>query len=228
MYPLCHGSVHTPLPRPATIPEKGVELGWVIGGQITGGQDKINMPTDECICSARCITVGETEHKVCPGPEVGKSRAKSDNSFGFGHVSLGLATNDECICSASCKGNNCRKLMFKRDQEQGIKYCPDLDIDLPVYHHIEYKPRYSAKQNNIFKLDTDTDTMKTQYIVHVEPDHTGVEVKACTSLEEGMDVELELDRMEVIMVNMMFDVEVWEEEGEEREEPRILARQEGD
>jgi hypothetical protein len=43
-----------------------------------------------------------------------------------------------------------------------------------------------------------------------------------------MDVELELDRMEVIMVNMMFDIEVWEEEGEEREEPRMLARQEGE
>ena len=35
-----HGSVHTPLSGPATIPEKGVELGWVIGGVYTaGGQD---------------------------------------------------------------------------------------------------------------------------------------------------------------------------------------------
>ena len=43
-----------------------------------------------------------------------------------------------------------------------------------------------------------------------------------------MDVELELDRMEVIMVNMMFSMDVWEEEGEEREEPRMLSRQEGE
>ena len=31
--------VHTPLLRPVTIPEKGVELGWVIGGHTTEGQD---------------------------------------------------------------------------------------------------------------------------------------------------------------------------------------------
>ena len=41
-------------------------------------------------------------------------------------------------------------------------------------------------------------------------------------------MELKLDRMEVIIVNMMFDMEVWEEEGEEREEPQMLARQEGE
>ena len=31
--------MYTPLLRTAIIPEKGVELGWVIGGQTTGGQD---------------------------------------------------------------------------------------------------------------------------------------------------------------------------------------------
>ena len=39
VYPHCCSSVHTPLPRPATIHEKGVELGCVIGGHITVGQD---------------------------------------------------------------------------------------------------------------------------------------------------------------------------------------------
>ena len=64
--------------------------------------------------------------------------------------------------------------MFKQELEQGIKYCPNLEFDLPVYNHIEYKPRYSAKQNNIFKLDTDT--VQTQCsIKHIEPDHTGKE-----------------------------------------------------
>ena len=107
-------------------------------------------------------------------PHCRNNKAKSSNIFGVEIVSLGLATKDECICSASCD-NNCTKIMFRKELELGIKYCPNLEIDLPVYHHIEYKPRYSEKQNNIFKLDTDTDTMKTQYIVHVEPDHTGME-----------------------------------------------------
>ena len=35
--PLHHGGVHTPLPGTSTIPEKGVELGWVIGGVYTAG-----------------------------------------------------------------------------------------------------------------------------------------------------------------------------------------------
>ena len=64
--------------------------------------------------------------------------------------------------------------MFKKDQEQGIKYCPNLEIDLPIYHHIEYKPRYSAKPNKIFKLDTDT--VQTQCgNMHIKPDRTGKE-----------------------------------------------------
>ena len=35
-YPDHHGVVHTPLPRPFTISEKGVDLGLVIGGHTTG------------------------------------------------------------------------------------------------------------------------------------------------------------------------------------------------
>ena len=34
VYPPHCSSVYTPLPRPATIPEKGMELGRVIGGHI--------------------------------------------------------------------------------------------------------------------------------------------------------------------------------------------------
>ena len=34
----------------------------------------------------------------------------------------------------------------------GIKYCRGLD--LPKYEHMEYKPRYSARRNNIFKMGT--------------------------------------------------------------------------
>ena len=65
--------------------------------------------------------------------------------------------------------------MLRKELEIGIKYCPSLEIDLPVYHHIEYKPRYSAKLNNIFKLDTNTDILKTQFSVHIEPDRIGRE-----------------------------------------------------
>ena len=39
MDPHHYGSVHTPLPRPATIPKKGVESGCVIGLHTAGGQD---------------------------------------------------------------------------------------------------------------------------------------------------------------------------------------------
>ena len=40
-----------------------------------------------------------------------------------------------------------------------------------------------------------------------------------------MDWELKLDEMEVTMVERMFDVEVWEEEGDVREGPQMFARQ---
>ena len=52
----------------------------------------------------------------------------------------------------------------------GMKYCPSLDIELPVYKHMEYKSRHSAKQNYIFKLDTDSHILETQITVHIKPD----------------------------------------------------------
>ena len=106
--------------------------------------------------------VGEAEHDFCSGLRVGNSKAKNINIFGVGIVSLGLQTKDECICSATC-GGNCNKIMSRKELKVGIKYCPSLAIDLPVYHHIEYKPRYSAKLNHIFNLDTNTDILKTQF-----------------------------------------------------------------
>ena len=51
--------------------------------------------------------------------------------------------------------------VVKKELEMGMKYCPSLDIKLPVYKHMEYKPRHSAKQNSIFKLDTDTHILET-------------------------------------------------------------------
>jgi hypothetical protein len=58
---------------------------------------------------------------------------------------VGLATKDECICSAACEGN-CNEIMFRKELEIGIKYCPSLDIDLPVYHHILTKIQRQAEQ----------------------------------------------------------------------------------
>ena len=97
------------------------------------------MPADECICSAgydSIIKGGETGHDVCSGLGVGNNKAKTSNIFGVAIVSLGLATKDECICSASCEDNNCKNIMFKQELEHRIIYCPNLEIDLQVYHHI--------------------------------------------------------------------------------------------
>ena len=88
---------------------------------------------------------GGTGHDVCSGLSVGNNKAKSSNILGVGVVSQGLATEDEVICSASCNNNNCKKLMFRKEVDEGIKYCPNLEVDLPVYHHIEYKPEVQCK-----------------------------------------------------------------------------------
>ena len=120
-------------------------------------QKSIGLPIDECICSAKCKNVhknGEPVHEVFAGLRVGNYKDRS--VFGVGYTSPGLAIY-ECICSIRCV-ENCRDRSRQNEVEIGIKYCPDLDIILPVYNHIEYTPRYSAKQNHIFKLDTQTDT----------------------------------------------------------------------
>ena len=60
--------------------------------------------------------------------------------------------------------------------DNGMKNCPGLDISLRKYYHKEYKPRYSTKQNNIFKLDTQTDThiLSGLNIVHDEAEPMGL------------------------------------------------------
>ena len=118
-------------------------------------QQSKGLPVDECICSAKCENISgdvEVEHEVCSGLSVGNNQGR--NVFGVGNESQGLAV-DDCICSAAGVGN-CRELVIKKELEMGMKYCPSLDIELTVYKHMEYKPRQSAKQNNIFKQDTDT------------------------------------------------------------------------
>ena len=86
-------------------------------------------------------------------------------------MSLGLAL-DECICSAKFM-ENCRKDISRNQLEMGIKYCQGLELELPRYVHIEYKPRYSAKRSNIFKVGTATTTttfMEREKYFHREAD----------------------------------------------------------
>ena len=60
--------------------------------------------------------------------------------------------------------------------DKGVKHCPGLKTSLPVYYHKEYKRRYSTKQNNIFKLDTQTNIhiLSVENIVHDEPEPMGL------------------------------------------------------
>ena len=84
------------------------------------------------------------------GLEVGNSLGR--NAFGVSKYNPGLALEwDECICLVGCE-KNCRKARGRRELYMGIKYCPGLE--LPKYEHMEYKLRYSAKRNNIFKVGT--------------------------------------------------------------------------
>ena len=87
------------------------------------------------------------------------------------NVTKGLAIY-ECICSVNCT-ENCKEMNHQKEMSLGMKYCPGLDILLPVYNHIEYKPRYSTKRNNIFKLDNNRNTniLLAQSMLHVKQDH---------------------------------------------------------
>ena len=52
----------------------------------------VNVPADECICSARCAIVhraGATEHEFCSVLRVGNGKAKVRNIFRVGVISRG-------------------------------------------------------------------------------------------------------------------------------------------
>ena len=109
---------------------------------------------DECICSARCENVNddiEPGHRACTSLGVGNPEDRS--VLGVINIPTGLAT-EECICSANCT-ENCMNMNKKDEYALGMKYCPGWDIALPVYHHQEYKPRYSSKTNNIFRVNNE-------------------------------------------------------------------------
>ena len=70
---------------------------------------------DECICKARCDTVHRKEDIIQDIEEVAK-------------------------CDTVNKEEDKDK-----DIKLGIKHCPGLEVELPRYDYIEYKPRYSSK-----------------------------------------------------------------------------------
>ena len=61
-YPDHHGGMHTPLPRPLTIAEKGVDVGWVIGGHTTGDNWAENKDLDAHTPQLGTGYVTEYEH----------------------------------------------------------------------------------------------------------------------------------------------------------------------
>ena len=113
-----HGKEHTPLPGPTTIIENDMELGQVIGLQITEGINdwhlkKNEIEKDECICTVQC-------EQYCT--EV-----------------------DECVCTARC-GVYCGGIgSDEKDRLAGIKYCPGTDVELPKYFHVDYKGSSSRR-----------------------------------------------------------------------------------
>ena len=113
-----HGKEHTPLPGPTTIIENDMELGQVIGLQITDGINdwhlkKNEIEKDECICTVQC-------EQYCT--EV-----------------------DECVCTARC-GVYCGGIgSDEKDRLAGIKYCPGTDVELPKYFHVDYKGSSSRR-----------------------------------------------------------------------------------
>ena len=60
--------------------------------------------------------------------------------------------SDECLCSVHCSGRAAHSGEQNNDDlEAGIKYCPGLEPQLPIYHHHEYKPRSSRWKFTIFE-----------------------------------------------------------------------------
>ena len=94
---------------------------------------ELELEDEECLCSGACSHV-----------EVEKEK-------------------DECICSARCDTVHIEEDIIQdieevtkcdtvhkeevedKDINLGIKYCPGLEVELPRYDYIEYKPRYSSK-----------------------------------------------------------------------------------
>ena len=87
---------------------------------------------------------------------------------------------DECICTYKCDGKCVieeeRNIIYSakcetfltgpgpekeddiviHEQPLEIKYCPGMEVHLPVYHHVRYKPSISRKPDDAFIFGRDT------------------------------------------------------------------------
>ena len=77
-------------------------------------------------------------------------------------VSGGGSDQDECVCTYSCEGVHLHQMReyieegeeekrLKEEQALGIKYCPGMEMELPKYKCIEYKPRGSKDKPKLLQ-----------------------------------------------------------------------------
>ena len=118
--------------------------------------DKVEV--DECLCSMRC----DGDHEVKDDDLIDRNRElendleleEGDQNTLGAHRGPGVGTRSGWKISQA--GTSSRAAVPRgaiddtlpegwNDRELGIKYCPGLEIELPVYEYIEYKPRYSTK-----------------------------------------------------------------------------------
>ena len=100
---------------------------------------RIELDDEECVCAYNC-----QEHETAP-PATGLSMtgAEVENE------------HDECICKYSCQGRHQHEILDKKDKEKkeqilDIKYCPNIEMELPTYAYVEYKPRCSKTLPKLF------------------------------------------------------------------------------
>ena len=191
-YPTPHGDVHTSLPRPIIITEKGVELGWVGGGHFTGDMSEHTpSPGPKDINNlAQCEPIKDnTDMRIIQESPRSPNLFTNNMQDVIAPQTPGLSArlsrveleDEECVCMYSCQGDHlyeekeideclcslrCNHLeeestrffkeqeiekRYKEEQELGIKYCPDIERELPIYVHVEYKPRCSKDRPKLFE-----------------------------------------------------------------------------
>ena len=114
-----------------------------------------NVHTNVTNCTVD-ITLGLTEGPACMDRPVWKSRqveqgsgvfgvrgAKDESSASWGMVRRQEELSEDRLAYEGVSNN---------DFELGIKYCPGIEIQLPRYEYIDYKPRYSSKPYIYFRV----------------------------------------------------------------------------
>ena len=110
---------------------------------------RIELDDEECVCSYNCYNCPED---MTAPPTTGLSAS----------VSGGGSDQDECVCTYSCEGVHLHQMReyieegeeekrLKEEQALGIKYCLGMEMELPKYKYIEYKPRGSKDKPKLFQ-----------------------------------------------------------------------------